>query len=201
MGALAMGAVAAGREAVAAAITAAQSHPHYAQADPLYAVIYDERFPQCAAFAARARSRGQRAEGLERGDVTRLWYDDLYHRWKQGPAAIAGLTAPGALFVLETFGNDAGLRLQFRAEHRQQGDRVEHRLCGPDVMLRNALTLQSSGSHWGAHMAQVVGGARPAHFGREEVRLMTHLRGAPQVEQNILVSWVLAPRPCRSRPT
>ena len=196
-----MGTFAAGREAVAAAITAAQPHTHHAEADPLYAVIYDERFPECTAFAARARSRGQRTEGLERGDVTRLWYDDLYHRWKQGPAAIAGLTAPGALFVLETFGNDAGLRLQFRAEHRQQGDRVEHRLCGPGVMLRNALPLESRSSRWSAHMAQVVGGTRPAHFGRDELRLMTRLPGAPQDEQNLLVSWVLAPRPLRSRAT
>jgi len=195
-GVLAIGAVAAARRESAAFAqgTAPPQAAGAALADPLYAIVYDERFPESAGFAAQARSLGQRTQNLDRGDVTSLWYDDLYHRWKKGPAAIAGLTAPGALFVLETFGNDAGLRLQFKADHRIQGNQVEHRLFGPSPMLRAALPLETNGNHWSAHMSRVMCGVRCTSFERTEARLMTQASGGLPGEHNYLVSWVLAPR-------
>ena len=49
--------------------------------------------------------------------MTRLWFDDIYHRWKESPVAIAGLTAQGQLFCFERLAWDQGLRVVFRAEH------------------------------------------------------------------------------------
>ena len=60
----------------------------------LYKVLYDTRFPASVAFARRAAARGLAVHAMA-GDMTRFWYDDLYHRWRQEPAAIAGLTADG----------------------------------------------------------------------------------------------------------
>src|SRR5881394_394123 len=83
---------------------------------PLYKVIYDTRFPQSVAFGRRAAALGVDAHAIE-GDMTRLWFDDVYHRWKQAPAAIAGLTAHGPLFCFERLAWEQGLRVVFRAEH------------------------------------------------------------------------------------
>ena len=86
------------------------------EAVALYKILYDTRFPESVAFAARAATHGQAVHAM-RGDVTRFWYDDLYHRWREGPAAIAGLTAYGALFCLEQLARDQRMRVVFRAEH------------------------------------------------------------------------------------
>ena len=83
---------------------------------PLYKVLYDTRFPASVAFARRAAAGGLAVRAMA-GDMTPFWYDDLYHRWKQGPAAIAGLTAYGALFCLERLAWDQRMRVVYRGEH------------------------------------------------------------------------------------
>jgi hypothetical protein len=82
---------------------------------PLYKVLYDTRFDASIAFARRAAARGIAVHAMA-GDMTRFWYDDLYHRWRQGPAAIAGLTAHGPLFCLERLAWEQRLRVV----HREQ---------------------------------------------------------------------------------
>jgi hypothetical protein len=82
---------------------------------PLYKVIFDERFPASVAFADQARSEGLPVHGI-RGDVTALWFHDLDLRWKQGPAAIAGLTDANALFCLDLLARDKGMSVEARTE-------------------------------------------------------------------------------------
>ena len=82
---------------------------------PLYKVIYDERFPASVAFADQARRHGLPVHGI-RGDITALWFHDLDLRWKQGPAAIAGLTDANALFCLDLLARDRGMRVKARTE-------------------------------------------------------------------------------------
>jgi hypothetical protein len=81
-----------------------------------YKVLYDTRFAASVAFARRAAARGFAVHAIA-GDMTRFWYDDLYHRWRQEPAAIAGLTAHGALFCLERLAWDQRMRVVYRREH------------------------------------------------------------------------------------
>jgi hypothetical protein len=85
-----------------------------AEAVMLYKVLYDTRFPESVAFARRAALRGLSVFAMA-GDMTRFWYDDLYHRWRQGPVAIAGLTAHGALFCLERLAWEQRMRVIHRA--------------------------------------------------------------------------------------
>jgi hypothetical protein len=82
-------------------------------AAPLYKVLYDTRFEVSTAFARRAEARGIPVHAMA-GDMTRFWYDDLYHRWRQGPAAIAGLTAHGPLFCLERLAWEQRMRVVYR---------------------------------------------------------------------------------------
>ena len=83
-------------------------------------MVYDTRFPASVAFARRAAARGFALHAIA-GDMTRFWYDDLYHRWRAGPAAIAGLTAHGALFCLERLAWEQRMRVVHRREHAPGG--------------------------------------------------------------------------------
>jgi hypothetical protein len=82
---------------------------------PLYKVIFDERFPASVAFANQVKSEGLPVHGI-RGDITALWFHDLDLRWRQGPAAIAGLTDANALFCLDLLARDKGMRVEARTE-------------------------------------------------------------------------------------
>jgi hypothetical protein len=95
----------------AAAPTAALDHP------ALYKVLFDRRFAAARAFGRDAQWRGESVHAFD-GDITEVWYHDLYPRWQQGRAAIAGLTAHGALFCLEHLARDARMRVIQRVEHR-----------------------------------------------------------------------------------
>jgi hypothetical protein len=79
----------------------------------LYKAIFDRRFPASIAFALDAERRGVPVHGIA-GDVTALWYHDLYFAWRRGPAPIAGVTTEASLFCLEMLARDAGLRVTGR---------------------------------------------------------------------------------------
>src|SRR5689334_364098 len=64
---------------------------------PYYKAVFDERFADARAFAAGAAERGIATAAI-RGDITRLFVDDLDLRWKQGPVLLAGYTRPSSLF-------------------------------------------------------------------------------------------------------
>lgn len=157
---------------------------------PLYKVLYDTRFPAAVAFAQRATARGLAVHGID-GDMTRVWYDDLHHRWRQGPAAIAGLTAHGALFCLERLAWVERLRVVYRGEHSVAPGAVTHRLDGPAPML-SAAAATAAETSWGAVFADVVAECPRGRAERCSATLVTrHAGTAPGREP--LYSWVIAP--------
>ncbi|HEX6997932.1 MAG TPA: hypothetical protein VF322_07285 [Gammaproteobacteria bacterium] len=158
---------------------------------PLYKVVYDTRFPESVAFARRAEALGVATAAID-GDMTRLWYDDLCHRWRAGPAAIAGLTAHGALFCLERLAWDQRMRVVFRAEHRSGDACVAHDLTGPAEMLPPRGRLEAAGAAWAERMADVV--ARCPSGRAEIVRAAAATPGATlPAAADALYSWVIAP--------
>ncbi len=154
---------------------------------PLYKVVYDTRFAASVAFGRRAASLGASVQAIQ-GDMTRLWFDDIYHRWKDSPVAIAGLTAQGPLFCFERLGWDQGLRVVFRAEHGH----TEHVLSGPQSLLAEARSVLSH-RDWAAEMATVV---TRCPSGRAEIGAdaVGCARGSslPPADE-LLYSWVIAP--------
>jgi hypothetical protein len=86
----------------------------------LYRVLFDQRFAAARSFGRQAQWRGESVHGFD-GDITNIWYHDLHPRWQKGPAAIAGLTAHGALFCLERLAWDVSMRVVYRAELRYDG--------------------------------------------------------------------------------
>ena len=75
-----------------------------------YKAVFDERFEDPREFAIEA-SRRRIPIAAIRGDITKLFFDDLDLRWKQGPVWLTGLTTPAALFCLELLARDRGMRL------------------------------------------------------------------------------------------
>jgi hypothetical protein len=166
------------------------------EAEPLYKIFFDERFAACTRFADEAKRRSMPVCAI-RGDITEVWFSDLYYRWKEAPAAIAGMTAPGPIFCLEMLARDAGMRLVLRADHRwptRQGapdGRIEHKLAGPESVLRRAAGLETSAPSWPESMAELV-----AEFPRErEAAAKANFTGTAPNENDSehLVTWVLAP--------
>lgn len=159
---------------------------------PFYKVIFDRRFPASVEFAERAQSLGLATHGID-GDMTRFWYDELYHEWKHGAAAIAGLTAHGPMFCFEQLARDQGMRIVFRAEHKLGPAGVTHTLTGPLPMLNESLALNERGGSWAACMADVV-----AHCARGRAEISSaatvsagaRLALAPGTES--LYSWIIA---------
>ncbi|MEP7242645.1 MAG: hypothetical protein ABI885_03060 [Gammaproteobacteria bacterium] len=91
----------------------------------IYKVLVDARFSAARAFGREAQWRGEAVHEFH-GDVTSVWYEDLHPRWKKSPAAIAGLTAHGALFCLERLSWDVGMRVVHRAELPHEGRGPTH---------------------------------------------------------------------------
>ena len=159
---------------------------------PLYKVIFDERFASCRIFASEAKKLGPPVHGIK-GDITDVWFNDLAARWKTGPAAIAGLTAHGAIFCLERLAWDQRMRVVFRGEHSYGPDgHLDHVLLAPPDVLRQTAGLDESGPNWASRIASVV--IRfPANQSRAEtMNIITPLaKQADDPEQ--LISWVIAP--------
>jgi hypothetical protein len=96
-------------------LTGLASMAHASAPISVQRAVYDDRFTEGLSFAREATARGWPLRSI-RGDVTDLWFHDLHGLWKQGPAPVAGLTAPNSLFCLERLAWDAGLRVVSRQE-------------------------------------------------------------------------------------
>jgi hypothetical protein len=161
-----------------------QAHLNY------HSLVYDDRFEEAAAFGRAAENAGLQVSAVQ-GDVTALWYDNLYHRWLADRAPVAGLTTPDALFCLETLGNDAGLRLVMRVDHLPRKGAVEHRMLVPRELAAEA-SPDRCASDWGRHMVDLVR-VCPANWRNRVSRtIVTPLVGV-KGGRPALVTWVLAP--------
>jgi len=156
-----------------------------------YKVVFDERFAASRAFAAEVQRLGLPVHGI-RGDVTSLWYDDLYARWKQSPAAIAGLTQKAPLFCLDLLARDQRMRLAYLGEHvRRSESHVEHALSGPRKFVGQA-RLAESGPEWTSRLANLMS-RFPENWLQAAPVIVAPLAGPGDPPEH-LVSWVIAPR-------
>jgi len=154
-------------------------------------MVFDERFAASRAFAKEAERLGVPIHGIK-GDMTDLWYHDLYARWKEGPVAIAGMTAHGAIFCLERLAWDQRMRVVFRADHRVLPDgSIEHALSGPASMLRRAGRL-SSERNWAEEIAGIVTRC-PASRPQPSLANVIGPTVKHADDPDHLISWLIAP--------
>jgi hypothetical protein len=156
-----------------------------------YKIIFDERFEASRRFGTEAQRRGASVHAIN-GDITRLWYDDLYTRWRNGGAPIAGLTAHGALFCLERLSWDAGMRVVYRADHEPTADgSIQHSAQGTAEMLRAASGLRDA-QDWSCYAASVVLGCPAVIPGKKKREVFAQASAAVKAEGEALISWVIA---------
>jgi hypothetical protein len=156
--------------------------------------IFDAAFVEGHAFARAARDLGMTTHAIS-GDVTALWYNDLYFHWRHDSGVVAGLTGASALFCLERLAWDVGHRVVLRVNHAPAPEGgVRHTLLGPREMLRSSVSvLKSSQLNWGARMAQLTMQCPTRTAGRER-RSVVDGSGSTDRWCESLVSWVIAPR-------
>lgn len=156
---------------------------------PLYKVIFDQRFAESRAYADEMRAAGLPVHAI-RGDITDVWFNDLDLRWRKGPAAIAGLTGPGAIFCLERLAWDRRMRVLFRVDHRRLPDgRIEHAFSGPEQMVSGFPMPLGQEDEWPVRMAQWTSRFPISPARTEETFLGPPLKSGNHPEH--LVSWVI----------
>jgi len=170
---------------------------------PLYKVVYDTRYADSVAFGEEMKRLGVNVHAI-RGDITDFWYHDLYAQWKQSPAAIAGLTGPGALFCLERLAWDHRMRVVFRADHRYgryqndladggEAGRIEHMITGPEEVVRKSSEFVSDEAGWPVLTASLLARFPQARARLQEITSETK-RSCSERDPEHLVSWVIAPK-------
>lgn len=169
------------------------TNPGFKSTPALYKVIFDDRFQESRSFAKEANRFGSTTFSIN-GDITEVWYRDLYLKWQQKPVAIAGLTTAASLFCLEQLARDQQLRVVFRADHNYRADgSVEHTLSGPHSLIQQEIGLTYSESDWAKRMARLV-----SHYPTSPAQQVTTIINTPPqnwpFEKESLVSWVIAPR-------
>lgn len=156
--------------------------------------IFDDGFNEGQSFARAARDFGMATNAIS-GDVTRLWYGDLYYQWQHGPLVMAGMTGKSALFCLEQLARDAGHSVVLRVDHARAADgSVSHRFQGPADLLDYAdLVVRRDPPDWGASMANLSISC-PARSAVRESRMLATGSRSPLPWSESLVSWVIAPK-------
>jgi hypothetical protein len=157
--------------------------------------VFDERFGECRGFAAELHGAGVFTSAI-RGDVAKLWYDDLRVYLSETRLPVAGLTDRAALFCLEELARDVGMRVIFRADHiidGQNGDgqngRTQHTAAGPASLVAAARNLPQEAG-FGRTIAALFGQldmSEPRDLGAQK-------RTGPFSPKNTtaLVSWLIA---------
>lgn len=157
--------------------------------------VLDRRFPESVAAATEAAAHGVALAATD-GDLTSLWYHDLDLRWQAAPMALAGVTTRGALFVLETFAADRGMRVLYRGEHVvARAGAVVHTLAGPAELVAAAMDgTQAEGHAWPLTLSRAM--ARCSASRMAATRLVCSSAAAPSdaARGEPLFSWVIAPR-------
>jgi hypothetical protein len=159
---------------------------------PIYKVLVDQRYPGAADFAVAAMCLGA-ATTLVHGDITDIWFRDLFPQWKTRPVAIAGMTSGVALYCLTELARGAGLRAVYVAEHVSESDDfMRHVAMGPDEMVASASDLALAGRRWSSAAARIVMRCPPGTPSAVSTeRLVTLFRAGEH--SRALTSWVIAP--------
>ena len=151
-------------------------------------ILYDRRFSQSTTFGLEAARDGLTTRPFD-GDLTALWYHELYPQWRERPAPLAGMTSQSAIFCLERLAWDAGMRVTFRVDHKVLEDGSVEHIPGSNAAAAVALALRKAGAQWARETARLLTRATAEVVPPSGPH---HDDGSPTMPW--LVSWVIAPR-------
>jgi hypothetical protein len=151
--------------------------------------VFDERFSECRGFAAELYSAGVFTSAI-RGDVAKLWYDDLRVHLRENRSPVAGLTDRRALFCLEELARDVGMRVIFRADHIvDQNGYTRHTAVGPSSLVGAVHNLPPE-----ADFGRAIAGLLTQFDSSESASAAAQKRTGPFSAGNktTLVSWIIS---------
>ena len=120
------------------------------------AVVYDERYSDCRAFADILVRRGATPFPVK-GDCVRLWHGALREHLLANCGNVAGLTTDSDFVVSRVCGRELGLRLVYEGGHdSRRSSNVAHRLRGAADQREIVATLGSGGTSWPETLAQAL---------------------------------------------
>jgi hypothetical protein len=154
----------------------------------IHRVLYDRRFAASMAFGLEAARAGFASRPFD-GDITEVWYHELYPLWRERPTPVAGMTGEGAIFCLERLAWDARMRVTFRVDHRALEDGSVEHVPGCDAAAAVTLALRKAGSQWARESARLLTRTMSGVVAPSGPHRDTGPLGTPS-----LVSWVIAPK-------
>jgi hypothetical protein len=139
--------------------------PEEREREPAGLVLAEAASPLASVFRVEAARLGLPVWEIH-DDITDLWYQDLWLRWKEAPRILAGVTLSTSLFCIETLARDHQMRVWFRAEHNRS----------------------TPGEDWGVRFARFAAGLPLSESALGE------RASSETAEPGPMVSWVVAPR-------
>lgn len=163
---------------------------------PIGTLLIDDRHAAARTVGRSLAATGTPVRTLDDGDVTAAWLHDVAPLWKRGPHAIAGLTEPSALFVLEQLALSQRMRLVYHAEHTLAADgTARHELlhCTGMGATLSTRQLEFLGPLWPGRVASVIATWSEQPSAGRIGASCTGL--APDLPPGavLLTSWIIAP--------
>lgn len=160
----------------------------------IYRFLVDARFPESVSAGRAAALQGLTLQTMADGDITDFWFNDLSRCWRQAPVVVAGMTGHGALFVLERFAWDHGMRVVARVEHCRHADTgsMMHSVFGPDEWVVRMERLPSSGD-WISAMPAALTQCSVGPHGQSSREVPSGSRSTERAEVEPLFSWLIGP--------
>jgi hypothetical protein len=122
---------------------------------PITAVLYDERYADCRAFADSLARLGARSFSTSQ-DAVQLWYGPLCAHLEKNPGRVAGLATYADFSSSWSCGRELGYAIRFEGEHdgRRSRTSLAHRLRtrGDDTDIAASF----AGEAWPARLAEAL---------------------------------------------
>jgi hypothetical protein len=160
---------------------------------PITAVVYDERYADCRAFADALARRGAKAFATN-ADAAQLWHGPLRAYVERNPGRVAGLTTYADFSVSQACGRELSFAQLYEGEHdgRRSRANLAHRLRtrGDDREIASAF----SGGLWATQLADALSRTR-IEAGAPGATLRSANATTPRSagHPGYLNSWLLAP--------
>jgi hypothetical protein len=163
---------------------------------PIVAVVFDQRYPDCRAFAGLLTSRGAKPFATNQ-DAAQLWYGPLRAHLAEGPGRVAGLTTYADFSVSQACGRELNFAQLYEGEHdgRRLRTNLAHRLRtkGDDREIAASLT----GESWALQLAHALSRLLPPPEGASAIaspHSVTATTPRSAGHPGYLNSWLLSPQ-------
>jgi hypothetical protein len=159
------------------------------------AVVFDERYPDCRAFAGLLTRRGAKPFATNQ-DAAQLWYGPLRAHLAEHPGRVAGLTSYADFSVSQACGRELNFAQLYQGEHdgRPLRAHLAHRLRtqGDDREIAASLT----GESWAlqlAHALSLLPDSAEGAYAVARPRSATATTPRSDGHPGYLNSWLLSP--------